>query len=272
MAGVLVLVMMIYPFIEASFPRVDRISLTSEDLPSDIGHLRVVYLSDLHYGFYFPDSRVSSLVSTINGLKPDIVLFGGDIGDSPEDAVSFYRRLPSLHARYAVLGVLGEADHGEDIISREMVTDAMRNAGIIPLVNEVVPVRVGTSMIYVAGLDDVQAGKPSLSALSARTSVEDYVIFLCHNPSSIPDSHLSEDRSGRLGWYDLALFGHTHGGQIWGLSGLLNIGGDVDDRYLSGWRVENRSNLLVSNGAGTSVIPARLFCPPQIHCIDVSLP
>lgn len=266
------LLLVALPFLDAMYIRVDRKNLTSEDLPSGIGRLRIVYLSDVHYGFHFPDSRVRALVSTINSLKPDLVLFGGDIGDSPEDAVSFYRRLSSLHVRYAMLGVLGETDHGEDSASQTMVTDAMRDAGVMPLVNDVVPVRIGTSVIYVAGLDDVQAGKPALTNLAARTSEEDYVIFLSHNPSVIPLSHRAGDRSGRLGWFDLALFGHTHGGQIWGLSDLLNIAGDVEDRYLHGWLVENRSDLLISNGAGTSVIPARFFCPPQIHCIDVVLP
>ena len=127
-------------------------------------------------------------------------------------------------------------------------------------------------MVYIAGLDDVQTGKPALASLAARTAAEDFVVFLCHNPSAIPESQRSADRSGRLGWFDLALFGHTHGGQIFGLSGLLDIAGDVDDRYLHGLLTENRSTLLISNGVGTSVIPARVFCPPQIHCIDISLP
>lgn len=272
LAVILIAVLCSLPFLETLFPRVDRQSKPSDNLPSDIGRLRIVFLSDLHYGFHFSDGRVSSVVSTINGLKPDIILFGGDMGDTPEDAAAFYQRLPSLHARYAMLGVLGETDRGEDNLTLEMVTDAMRNAGVIPLVNEVAPVRIGTSMIYVAGLDDVLTGKPALASLASRTSVEDYVIFLCHNPSVIPESHQSEDRNGRLGWFDLALFGHTHGGQIMGLSSLLNIGGDVEDRYQRGWLVENRADLLISNGIGTSVLPARFLCPPQIHCIDVSLP
>ena len=78
------------------------------------------------------------------------------------------------------------------------------------------------------------------------------------------------DRAGRLGWFDLALFGHTHGGQISFLAPLLDFGSDVEDRYLSGWLQENRVDMLVSNGVGTSVIPARLFCPAQIHYIDVA--
>lgn len=270
--AVLLLILLILPFVEVMFIRVDRATLSSEDLPADIGHIRVVYVSDIHYGFFFPDGRVSSLVNQINSLKPDIVLFGGDIGDSPKSAVAFYRKLPSIHARYEMLGVLGEADHGGDTLERNSVTDAMRDAGITPLVNDVSAVRVGTSVIYVAGLDDTLTGAPDIASLAAGTSAENFVIFLSHNPSAITDAQRASDRNGRLGWFDLALFGHTHGGQIAGFGPLLNIGADVDDRYRKGWLVENRSDILISAGAGNSVIPARVFCPPQIHCIDINLP
>ena len=56
-AAVLVLILLLLPFADAMFLRVDRITMTSEDLPGDIGHLRVVYLSDVHYGFFFSDHR-----------------------------------------------------------------------------------------------------------------------------------------------------------------------------------------------------------------------
>ena len=112
----------------------------------------------------------------------------------------------------------------------------------------------------------------SISALASGASADEYVVFVSHNPSVIPDSQRAGDANGRLGWYDLALFGHTHGGQIAGLSWLLDFAGDVPDRYQRGLLEENRSVLLISNGVGTSVIPARLFCQPEIHCIDISLP
>ena len=51
---------------------------------------------------------------------------------------------------------------------------------------------------------------------------------------------------------------------------LRRFADDVPDRYLSGWFTENRVDLLVSHGVGTSVFPARLFCPPQIHLIEVT--
>ena len=75
--AVLILVLLAAPFVDARILRVDQVRLTSEDLPGDIGRLRVVFLSDVHYGFHFSDAQVSSLISSINQLKPDLVLFGG---------------------------------------------------------------------------------------------------------------------------------------------------------------------------------------------------
>ena len=50
----------------------------------------------------------------------------------------------------------------------------------------------------------------------------------------------------------------------------INFDPDVPDRYRSGWLKENRGTLLISRGIGTSVVPCRLFCYPQIHCIELT--
>ena len=43
----------------------------------------------------------------------------------------------------------------------------------------------------------------------------------------------------------------------------------VEKRYEQGWLRENRTDMLISRGVGTSVFPARFLCPPQIHLITV---
>ncbi len=276
--GIIVIFVLLFlivaPFIDPLILREDRASLTADDLPVDVGHLHIVYVSDIHYGFFFSDFRVSSLVDRINALKPDLVLFGGGYGKDNATAIKFFRILPSIHARYAVYGVIGETDRGDSEMDLTLLKDAMRSANVLPLVNEVARVRIGNSSIYIAGADDYKAGTPNISALSSQISLSDYVIFLAHNPNLITDAQSATDSSGRLGWFDLALFGHTHGGQIRLplISSLLGIGTDVEERYRSGWMQENRVDMLVSNGVGTSVIPARVFCPAQIHYIDVSVP
>ena len=267
----LLLVLLLIPFIDPLFLRTDRMALVSEDLPSDIGHLHLVYVSDIHYGFFYSQGRVRSLVNRINSLKPDLVLFGGGYSTDNAGAIQFFKNLPSIHSRYEILGVIGDTDRGDTDMDLTLLLDAMRGAGVTPLVNGVRQVRLGNSSVYVAGADDALTGAPDLKSLAASVSADDYVIFLSHNPSVIPEARNLEDRSGKLGWFDLALFGHTHGGQIAFFSPLLDIGRDVDDRYRGGWLQENRVDMLISNGVGTSVIPARLFCPAQIHYIDVSV-
>ncbi len=267
---VLALILLSLPFLDPLFLRTEKVSLSSEDLPSDIGHLRIVFVTDIHYGFFYSQARLSTLVNRINSLKPDLVLFGGGYAVDNASAITFFRNLPSIHSRYEMLGVIGDTDRGESDVDLSLLTDAMRAAGVTPLVNSVKQVRVGSTSVYVAGADDALKGKPDLKALASSVDAASYVIFLAHNPSLIPAAHTAEDRTGKLGWFDLALFGHTHGGQIPFLSPVLDIGSDVDNRYRRGWLQENRVDMLISNGVGTSVIPARLFCPAQIHCIDVS--
>ena len=214
---------------------------------------------------------LSNLISRVNQLKPDLVLFGGDYGSDNASAIRFFQVLPAVHARYAILGVVGETDRGDTPFDLSRLTDAMRDAGVTPLINEAVPVRIGSSAVYIAGLDDPTAGDPDLKSLAAKVSASEYVIFMCHNPSVIPDAQQVTDADGRLGWFDLGLFGHTHGGQLGPLSSMISLAEDIPLRYQGGWLTENRVELLVSRGVGTSAIPARLMCFPQIHVIDISL-
>ena len=271
--AVLLAVVIVYPFVEARLLGTERTRLKADDLPAEANNLRIVYLSDIHHGFWFSDGDLRGLVSRINSLRPDLVLFGGDYATDHASALNFFRKLQSMErirSRYGIFGVVGETDRGESAFDLTQLKEAMSNADVTPLVNAVVPVNIGAARIWIAGLDDVLTGKPDLKAVSRSVSARDYVIFLSHNPSVIPDSHLATDSSGNLGWYDLGLFGHTHGGQLTFFSSVLGIADDVPDRYRSGWLKENRTDLLISRGVGTSVIPCRLFCFPQIHYIEVT--
>ena len=84
-------VMLIYPFAEPFMLEVENVTLTSGDLPADIGQLRIVYLSDIHQGAFFSQSRVDSLVKRINALNADLVLLGGDYAEDSDGAVAFFR-------------------------------------------------------------------------------------------------------------------------------------------------------------------------------------
>lgn len=264
----LLIFLLVYPFAEPFMLQVDQATVTSADLPADIGQLRIVYLSDIHQGAFFSQSRVDSLVNRVNALNADLVLLGGDYANDSDGAVSFFETLPNIHARYGVYAVLGNHDRTQPESNLQRMRTTMVSNGITPLVNEVVSVRIGTSNVVIAGIDDVNNGWPDLSGTAAKVRDEDFVIFLSHSPEVIPEALKTGDMNGRRNWFDLGLFGHTHGGQIALLGQYLGIA-KVDARYEQGWIVENRIPMLISRGVGTSILPIRIGRPPQIHLITV---
>lgn len=257
-----------YPFLEPFMLETETVSLTSDHLPRDVGQLRVAYLSDIHAGPFFSQSRVEKLISAVNRLNADIVLLGGDYANDCDGAIEFFKHMPRINSRYGVYAVMG--NHDRTIPEGNLFTlkSAMISAGVTPLVNDVASVRIGASNIYLAGIDDVDNGWPKLNEVAAQVRQEDYVIFLSHSPAAIPEAHKAKDMNGRNMWFDLGLFGHTHGGQIALVGNLLNIT-KVEPRYEEGWLTENRTNLLISRGVGTSVLPIRLLNKPQIHLINI---
>lgn len=258
-----------WPFVEPYLLETETVTLRADDLPAGIGQLRVVYLTDVHKGGTFGADRVSALVSKVNTLNADIVLLGGDYADDSSGAVEFFRTLPRIHSRYGVYAVVGNHDRTLPESNLNQLRAAMQSAGVTPLVNSVTSIRIGTENIYIAGIDDVNNGHPDLKGVAAQVRQRDYVIFLCHTPEIIPQALAAEDMNRDLRWFDLGLFGHTHGGQLAFFGGLLRDDG-VDDQYRSGWLRQNRTDLLISRGVGTTVLPMRLFCRPQIHLITIN--
>ncbi len=269
---VIVCLLVFYPMLEARLLQTEKVRLQSDDLPSEAKNLRIVYLSDIHFGFWFSDADLGRLISRINNLRPDLVLLGGDYATDNESAVQFFQSLlkhDKIHSRYGIYGVIGESDRGDSDYALSRLTEAMNSAGVVPLINKAVPVNIASKQIWLAGIDDV-SGSPDIKSVARSVSARDYVIFLSHNPSVIQEAQLAADGSGNLGWFDLGLFGHTHGGQMMFFSPLLNIAEEVPDRYRAGWRKENRVDLLITRGVGTTVFPGRLLCFPQIHYIEIS--
>ncbi len=266
---VILIVIVGYPFFEPFNIQVDRNTITTSSLSSDIGTLSVVYVSDIHMSNYFSQSRVNELISQINALNPDLILLGGDYATDAESAVEFFRNSTKFHARYAVCAVVGDADRAGASNNLNELRAAMISAGVTPLINDVTQVRIGNGSVWIAGVDDANSGTPSLSSVSAKVTKDDFVILMSHTPSVITDALKATSSDGSTSWFDLGLFGHTHGGQAPLLGNLLGLTTDIPERYISGWLSENRTPLLISNGIGTIGLPIRVFHQPQYHVITL---
>lgn len=263
--------LIVYPFAEPWMLKVEEKSVQISGLPTALKNLRIVYLSDIHMGQQYPPARVATLIKQINALSPDLVLLGGDYAEDSDGAIDFFQTAPAIQARLGVYAVVGNHDRTEPESNLSLLVAEIKRYGAIPLCNYVDRVKVGKSYIYLAGVDDYYNGYPDVNGVASQVREDDFVIFLGHTPDLLASAFSAKSADGNTHWFDLALFGHTHGGQVTLLGKPLfrNLEPEIGDRYLTGWREENRAHILVSNGVGTSVFPVRLFAPPQIHVITL---
>lgn len=260
-----------YPFWEATLLRIDEHTVYVTGLDANLRNLRIVYASDIHQCAWFGQERVNALIQTLNSLNADLILLGGDYATDSTSAIAFFQNAPRLQARLGVFGVLGNHDRTQPEENLGVLMAQMTSYGCLPLVNTVSEVRVGQGRLYIAGVDDCYNGFPDVAGVAAQVQSDDFFIFLGHSPDLMPDVLAARSADGRSHWYDLALFGHTHGGQVnlLGFTPFVRLAPGTGARYLSGWLEENRASVLVSNGVGTSNLPMRFLAVPQIHLITL---
>ncbi len=259
--AILPVCILFYPLWLAAQLRLETKTIWSEKLPVAFDGLTIAYASDIHYGTFFSRERVNDLVKKLNALNADIIVLGGDYGQDSAGALEFFQIMPPLKARLCVLSVVGNHDR---TVPDSRLTDlmtAMRQAGVTPLVNDAVMLKKDGKAIALCGADDFYNGFPDLEAIQRKTRGADYTVFLPHTPDFLPDMDSY--------FFDLALCGHTHGGQITFFGRALYSSSNYGNRYLSGWKKEKGADILISNGVGTSVLPVRLGAAPQYHLITL---
>lgn len=225
---------------------------------SELSDVRVVFAADFHLA---PDdeNRLERIVGAINAQNPDIVILGGDYvnGHRKQTAMPAGRIAESLgriKSKYGIYAVLGNHDiwYGKDDIMQ-----AFFQNHITVLDNRNQVLEISGHRLYLAGVADPVTEEPDIrKALEGTTSP---VIFVTHSPDIFPEVPQNT----------LTLAGHTHGGQIvlpWWGAPVSNS--KFGQRYLQGKIVEDGKTLIVSKGLGTSILPVRFLCRPEIVVVD----
>lgn len=238
--------------------------VASKDLPKSFSGTKIVFATDFHCGFFYGSKRIGSVAEKINSLNPDIIILGGDYIESGSSyVVPCFEELAKLKAPLGIFAVLGNRDYQNSLAGD--IRQAMEKANITLLENSGVWIAPGSARgsdgarIRVGGIADVLRSNPNLSGALDGAVKNDFDILAAHNPSygQIADPMV-----------DLALSGHTHGGQVT-LFGLRPLPWQWGWRYSSGIYNNDRTTIIVSNGVGTRLIPVRLFVPPEINLITL---
>lgn len=237
----------------------------SDHLPKEFDGFRIAFVSDIHYGPLFLEDRVRDLVKRVNALQADVLILGGDYGVNSDGAVQFFQLRPGFAAKEAVLGVMGNHDRMYPEENFQRIQEEMRRDGVHPLVNDALILNRDGKQLAFAATDDFFTGDPDLNYTAYRCRGADFVVYISHIPDIFPETY----RMPGGPFYQLALCGHTHGGQVTIAGKAIKSSSGYGNRFLSGWFHENGVDIMVSNGVGTSGLPVRLGAKPQIHLITL---
>ncbi|MGI8642318.1 MAG: metallophosphoesterase [Pyrinomonadaceae bacterium] len=246
-----------YALNEANTLIVENIKIRLKRLPKNLEGFRLIHLSDIHHSPFTNLEHITRAVKIANSLKPDMCILTGDyVSHESEYIAPVAEVLGRLESEFGTFACLGNHDHWTDA---ELVTNLMRQANIKVLINEGFRFAARDASFWLAGVDDYMVGKTDLRAALRGSFPDEMKMLLAHNP-------IIARRAARAE-VDLVLSGHTHGGQI-------KIRDD-EKRILPRRKLKNGlyrrkdTQIYVTRGIGTVVLPVRYQCPPEISLIEL---
>ena len=252
-----------------------EIEYACSDLPEAFDGYRIVQFSDAHVGTYTGSRQwlLQRAVDTINALRPDIVLFTGDLQNVyPDELDVQVPILSQLKAHDGVMSVLGnhdyavyqDCDESQKQRNNKHTIQSERKMGWTLLLNENRIIRRDSDSIVVAGMENwgtVKRMPRRGDVKKSLTGISDsaFVVMLQHDPTCWREKILPECKA------QLTLSGHTHGGQV-SLLGLSPASLSYDE--WGGVYEQDGRTLIVSTGLG-ALIPFRLGMPGEIVVITL---
>lgn len=246
----------LFALVEGYRFRVKRVEVELEKLPVELDGTTIVQLTDVHVGPSIGRRFIESVVETVNGLEPDLIVITGDLVDGSVARLAHaVAPLSDLRARFGSYFVTGNHEYysGATEWCKHLPTLGMK-----VLRNERVQIGEDGAAFDLAGVDDLQGerfgnghGSDVGRALEGR-DITRAVVLLAHQPRVVSQAQTHG--------VDLQLSGHTHGGQLWPFNWLVKLQQPV----VSGLARVGQTLLYVSNGTGYWGPPMRLAAPAEV--------
>lgn len=219
--------------------------------------VRLVHISDLHYTRWLPEAVGEQVVRAVNDLEADIIAITGDFINARACVERVCKFVARLRARAGVYYVCGNHDIWE---GDEELRAGLDSVGCVHIAGRVEAVDVGAAKIYVAGTERPWRRDRLMEQLS-MVAARGCCVVLSHHPDNI--LWLRRARPA------LVVSGHTHGGQV-ALPGLgpLLVPSVRGSAHAAGFIRYGETLLFINYGLGVG-FPVRLFCPPEIACLEL---
>lgn len=261
---------------------VNKQEIMISDLPEQLIGFKIIQVSDIHLGSFGKNTEVlNATVAKINSIKPDLLLFTGDVVNNfKEEMVGFESQLSLFSAKYGKYAIMGNHDYGDyyqwpDSTEKKenlaKIEQNLTDAGFKLLLNQWDKIEIEDTSIAIIGVENWgHRPFPQYADLQESTTgipTNLFKILMTHDPAHwdavvVPQTDIP-----------LTLSGHTHGGQF----GIRIAGIEFSPMYLvqkrwGGLYQSDNQQLYVNRGLGTIGFPGRIEMYPEITLITLSCP
>lgn len=252
-------------FVATSGLNVKEYKVVNDKISDEYHGLKIVHLSDIHFGSTITENDLDHLVNKVNELNPDIVVITGDIIDErisydKNILIDYLKKIQSKLGKFAISG-----NHD---LPLDDFNSIVEESGFTNLDNTYKLIYANSSKpIIISGISSNYSDSSNIDTKTAKfdnyiANLTDdikpiYSILLIHEPDFIDSLNIDN--------YDLILAGHSHGGQVkLPLIKKLYTPYGAKKYYDEYYKV-NQTDLYISSGLGTSKLKFRLFNRPSIN-------
>jgi hypothetical protein len=217
--------------------------------------LNIAFASDIHLGHIIGEKHLTKIITQIQNLKPDIILFPGDLVDEELQPViqkNLGRLFTTLSAPYGIYAITGNHEY---IGGANAAVEYLSKFNIRFLRDTTLLIN---NAFYLAGREDLSMNgftgikRKSLKELLSKADTNLPVILMDHQPINLAEAVQNQ--------VDLQISGHTHHGQMW----PLNYATERIFKLSWGYKKIENSHFYVSSGAGTWGPHVRIGNQPEI--------
>ena len=228
--------------------------VVAKDLPEALNGFKILHLSDLHLDvFEGMGAHIGRLCSTLNC---DVALITGDYRfHTHGNYYPVFREIETLtknlNCEHGCYGILGNHDFLEFVPKLEA-------HGIRMLLNESACIEKDGEKVCIVGLDDAHFyGLHDYEKGFTEVPDGTVKILMIHSPETLEQAYSHG--------VDFVVTGHTHGGQMCLPGGkALWLNASCKKKYCKGpWEYKGMPGY-TSLGTGSSGLPLRFNCPPEI--------
>lgn len=241
------------------YPVVTKQEITINKSAGDITSMRIAVVSDVHLGYLIDRRYAKRYVDLINEQKPDLILFVGDIIDAEMAPIinqKMQEEFLRLNPRFGIYSCTGNHEYRYEAETKIKWLNDIANIKMIRDSAVLID-----SSFYIVGREDwVFAGRDSLKTILEKQNVDASlpIIVLNHTPNNLDE----EMENGA----DIALYGHTHDGQIFPFNIFTRLVFEVS----RGYKKKGATNVYVSSGLGLSGPQYRIGTRSEIAVLDVT--